>query len=358
MASITTKPAAFDGGSRSHSNHYFRASNTKGSSAASAGLSNAVIPCHIGYAMGGVIHNGEFELPYLNGRLKDLYKQLKDFEDRQQELRASANHHNSRAIQKEILFNYQQKEEIHQTIGKVITEIEKWQAGRNLSGRFEQPMLPIDYSRSPEKQENRAALSELVDMVYIKKESQKTQLKELKKILTSVPYFGGLIDEINQIIRTTTTELQYEDREVCILYSYITLCKVRTLDPIILRKNSLGEDLKSAARSGDYSVIAQTVLGGAFIGFSSRITTIASDEKGHGDISSVARFYFAAQGGIPGSPTKDLWDMYKKWKISMEKPDSGFPLAYKLRKLEDVLKENHLDFCENLPSNSVPEENL
>jgi len=129
-------------------------------------------------------------------------------------------------------------------------------------------------------------------------------------------------------------------QEVCVLFSYMTLSKVRMLDSIVLHKGAALESLIKEKNIDQYSVIAQTILGGAFIGFGSRCS---SEEDLGDDPSHFQSLSFISQGAIPPEQTFDLWSTYVKWKKQLlSAPENGFPLAYKLRPLKDILRENHI----------------
>merc|ERR1712154_238450 len=139
-----------------------------------------------------------------------------------------------------------------------------------------------------------------------------------------------------------------EKHEVFLLGSFVTLSRVRAFDPIILREDAiLNEELLE--QKGKYSVITESVLGGVFVGFGTRISTTLENtsslkhESAKEIASSLDSFSFVSQGAIPITEQVNfsLWDTYNSWKkkISMES-NCGFPIAFKVRSLTDILLEN------------------
>jgi hypothetical protein len=165
----------------------------------------------------------------------------------------------------------------------------------------------------------------------------------------SLSAIDGVVNNIDAALKIGT--------EITLLGSYITLPRVRVLDPVKIRKDAkISNELKQQSR--DHYVLTEAILGGAFFGFGIRTSKIGheSDETERGkDIraitSRISTMSFISQGAIPkinkSAEKVSLWDVYTSWKEVLEEDHSGYPVGVRFRNLWDILEE------ENVPG--IPE---
>lgn len=315
-----------------------------------------VLPCFPGYAMGGIILTSELELPYLEQEKCDITEEIQRINLQKKKLT-----HNSEpsttastvsdsnlaaTAQKTMFMLNRQIQQLEASFKSIEEKIKKFEVEK--SGHFSfETMLPIDYSRSELDYRYRADESENMHFIIIKKHSVADQIDSFADHLTKMRYLPTVIDLINQISQTILKQSQQENQEVCLLGSFVTLSHVRVMDPIVLRQDAiLSDQLRDPAKAARYSVISESVLGGVFIGFGTRI--LKNQDSSSDDAKSVAShlhvFSYVSQGAIPPTDNFNLWDTYNGWKKRLTTDvHCGFPIAFKVRKLTDVLQENGLN---------------
>lgn len=305
-------------------------------------LIQRTLPCFPGYAMGGIIRTGDLELPYLEQQKEDLFAEINKIEKRKKNVSQLND------PQKEFAIYRIQVEKLLLTVAKVTALIENYQKEKDESP-FSETMLPIDYKRSRLEYRFSSNESENMHFVIIKQQTAKKQIEEFTQHLTKISYLPSVIDLIEQITESVLNQAQHENQEVCLLGSFITLPHGRMIDPIYTRENAvLSKELTNETTAAKYSVISETVLGGVFIGFGIRISKQQEAEQDKlQDIKSITSalqiFSFVSQGAIPQTENFNLWDTYNNWKTRLTTNEHcGFPIAFKVRSLVDVLQENGL----------------
>ena len=305
-----------------------------------------VLPCHPGYAMGGIIRTGELELPYLEQQVDDLDHTIKKIE----ELKASILSGPQTAgmdPQKQVLI-YSAQIKSKETFKRQLCEKLKAYQQEKEEAPYIEDMLPIDYSVSKLDYRYRSDESENMHFVTLKKQSTQSQISDFASHLTKMRYLPEVTDLVDQLSKSILDETRQEDQEVCLLGSFVTLSHVRVIDPIVIRQDAeLGETFTQRDQAEKYSVITESVLGGVFIGFGSRVTGSREPGQGARDprevASSLSSFSFVSQGAIPETHHFNLWETYNSWKKKITSDTRcGFPIAFKVRKLMDVLKENQI----------------
>jgi hypothetical protein len=302
-----------------------------------------IIPCFPGYAMGGIIRTGELELPHLQQQIVDLSHQIEINQTQKDEVLKR-----KREEENPLVINYtMQNKKLQKTLEKTCKNLKEFQEEKEESP-FSETMLPIDYDRSCLDYRHRSDESESMHFIIIKRQSAQAQISSFTKHLTKMRYLPAVVDLVDQVTETILSQAKEEDQEVCLLGSFITLSRVRVIDPIVIREDAvLSQEIRKEQTASKYSVISETILGGVFIGFGSRISKIQNVDTATNDPKSITSklttFSFVSQGAIPSTNNFDLWTTYNNWKEKLTtNPHCGFPIAFKVRNLTDVLKENNL----------------
>jgi len=311
-----------------------------------SGLISRVLPCYPGYAMGSIILNAELEIPYLEEQSSKLANEFERTMRLKEELKEGPGR--QRMLNKYTLDSKRFSREI-ENIRKKIDAFQNDQS----EDLFYREMLPIDYRMSNIEYKHRAEESENMHFIVLKKEASEAQLTEFGDHLTKMQYLPAVVELIDQISKSVLNEAHQKGQEVCLLGSFITLSKVKVFDPIVVRKEAvLNKAFQDKEKVSKYSVIVESILGGVFIGFGNR-TIHENEEKEPSEMEKEKRaksftstfhtFSFVSQGAIPQTQTFNLWDTYNSWKERLLLGDhSGFPIAFKVRNLGDILEENKM----------------
>lgn len=300
------------------------------------------LPCFPGYAMGGIIRTGDLEIPYLEQEISNLSNKIKTLQENRERLS------HDKEKQRQLVACVYQIDELKSIQEKMITKINKFIEEKK-KDHFVEMMLPVDYSRSNLNYQHRSDESENMHFIIVKQQSAKSQIENFTDYLTRTHYLPTIIELIEQITQSILKQAK-ENQEVCLLGSFVTLSRVRVIDPIVIREDAeLDAEFKNPEIAAKYSVISESVLGGVFIGFGTRISKQQEpeqepdqDKKTIQSITSdLHTFSFVSQGAIPATENFNLWDTYNSWKKKLTSDKHcGFPVAFKVRSLLDVLKEN------------------
>jgi hypothetical protein len=293
--------------------------------------------------MGGVILTSELEIPYLEQEKIEIEEQIQRITKLKTGLKNSGAQ--GLQLQAKLLALSNQEKTLKSQEQKITNKVLEFQKQEPASLSFES-MLPIDYSQSDLDYRYRSDESENMHFIILKRQSTQEQIDNFADHLTQMRYLPGVIDLIKQISGTILKQTQ-GDQEVCLLGSFITLPHVRVMDPIVIRKDAvLDERLMNPTQAAKYSVITEAVLGGVFIGFGSTLSKASSEDSSNKtDVqsltSSMRLFSFVSQGAIPSTDHFNLWDTYNSWKKRLtSERHCGFPIAFKVRRLIDVMREN------------------
>ncbi|CAM0117707.1 hypothetical protein [Rhabdochlamydiaceae symbiont of Dictyostelium giganteum] len=299
-----------------------------------------ILPCFPGYAMGGIIPTFELERPYLEQTKSDLESGIIKIKQQMDKIK------NDSGVQQQLRLLNQQAKQFEENLKRTEKRIKECQGDEEGLSSFE-IMLPIDYSRSGIEYRDTADESESMHFIVLKRQSAEQQLSKFTEHLTQMRYLPSVVDLVDQVSRMILD--QYQDQEVCLLGSFITLSRVRVIDPIVIRKHAvLSDQLIQTKTASKFSVISEAVLGGAFIGFGTNISNNTLSESSSSQeikkvVSQMHTFSFISQGAIPTTDNFSLWDTYNNWKKKLiTDQHCGFPVAFKVRKLTDILEENGL----------------
>lgn len=164
--------------------------------------------------------------------------------------------------------------------------------------------------------------------------------------LLSSDSVAALADRISEMVQ--------KESKVVVLGSLISLTRVRTIEPIGIRKGGIFSASMSTTPQ-NYFVVSEAVLGGAFLGFGS-YCEVAGEEAGSSAAAGAAsvsarlatqitRFSFISKGAIPKLSHRfeeaNLWAAYCNWKESLQTDEhSGYPLALRVCSLAHIFIEN------------------
>lgn len=311
------------------------------------------LPIYDGYGIGSTIQKDILEGPLLEGRRASFQAVLEESdsiikalsgpqEDSSQRLsKVSSARINLMIAEREII-----------SLGKKIEELKLPEVWKR------EEMLPIIQSRSPIETHQRSFSSERFHHIVLSKEGiKKEDPSFLRNKITE--FFSDLrlqetktspqldIETISSIEKNVK-ELIQTSGKVSLLGSFISVPRVRVMDPIILRKEAVS---KSMIQNADkYYVITETVLGAYFYGYGVCLSELAGSSPEvdkQKTMSSMLTLSYDAQGMVPQTTGKfgeqNLWDIYSSWKTHlMADRESGYPIAIKVRELTDILRENKI----------------
>lgn len=307
------------------------------------------LPAHPGYAMGGIVPRAELDLPYLQQQMGNLEIERARVENDKNRLKAlNASPDASPSVgspldpQKAMSSCVERLEEIAIQLVQVSEKIKAAKQAQRTTPLIK-AALPISHGATRVTYKPLSNDSENMHYVIISGSAGKPEalLNAFSDHLARGDSLKMVADLVKQVSGTILSMIK-QDQEVCVIGSFVTLSKVKVLDPIVIRENAI-LDRTMLANVEKYSVISETVLGGAFIGFGT--VTKSIERAVEGPIQTVASainvFSFVAQGAIPKTRGVNLWQTYEAWKETLlTEEHSGYPIAFKTRELEDVLTEN------------------
>ncbi len=321
-----------------------------------------ILPMYPGYALGGIIPKKVLELASYQRSLEKLQDSIKDQRSKRLELDGSESYLKE---SKEVQLGMRDTRDLalaqsireHQHVFTQIGKLRKDEADSPLLFSAIET-LPIDYSLSKMRIENLGFESEVLDhLIFTKKEAQQLgQLQEqvdrfisrlFLKAASSVFLPSNMLEGVTQGIK----EVLQTESQVSLVASFIELYRVRVFDPIVIRKGAqISSELKKNA--ADYLVLSGAVLGAVFLGIGRHASQSTQDplegKRSNEEVmSSFSTVSFISQGAIPKTNRDandvNLWSVYNNWKdVLLKDPNTGYPIAFKTRKLQDVLKENNL----------------
>jgi hypothetical protein len=307
------------------------------------------LPAHPGYAMGGIVPRAELDLPYLHQQMGNLEIERAKVESEKVQLKAlNASPEASPSVgrsldpQKAMSGYVARLEEIAIQLAQVTEKIKAAKHEQRTTPLIK-AALPINHRATRVTYKPLSNDSENMHYVIISGSSGRPEalLNAFSDHLARGDSLKMVADLVKQVSGTILSMVK-QDQEVCVIGSFVTLSKVKVLDPIVIRANAI-LDKTMLANVEKYAVISETVLGGAFIGFGT--VTKSVERTAEATVQTVASsinvFSFVAQGAIPKTRGVNLWQTYEAWKETLlSQEHSGYPIAFKTRELEDVLTEN------------------
>ncbi|BBI18276.1 hypothetical protein [Neochlamydia sp. S13] len=315
-----------------------------------------VLPMHPGYALGSIIKKKDFLLPLQNKVRLNLEEELERANIEKIEMTTSPSYKQASKEEQQTRLNIvtAKVNKIKNDYTEVCKEISKLYESRHFFSIEE--MLPIDPTYSKVKIEERSFPSEKMSHLVFRKTDAGTDLHKKIEVfvsqlfsqdapssLLSSSMLGAVTSSIENMLET--------ESQIYLVGSFITLPRVRVMDPIVLRRNAtISNTLKE--KSGDYYVLTEAVLGAVFLGCGKHLSggeqgdTQAVKEK-KSLMSGISTVSYISQGAIPrpGKEAEDvnMWNVYAQWKqVLQEDPLSGYPIGFKFRELQDVLRENKI----------------
>jgi len=223
-------------------------------------------------------------------------------------------------------------------INKIITEMKGIQ-NEEVSFKVNE-MLPISYSIAVEPL---SSFSEQMSNLIITNEDNVE--KKIELFVSSLFSRGSSLHLIPSETITQLTQsiesLMQQSSEIYLTGSFITLPHVKTMDPIHLWKGAKISD-ELIKNKENYYVLTGAVQGGVFLGYAQNVTNRAasSQEDALNTMGSISAFSYISQGAIPRNTDGNMLQTYYSWKNSLlSDKNSGYPIGFKVRTLEDVLAE-------------------
>ncbi len=315
--------------------------------------SSDILPMHPGYALGGIISESDLLLPLYEKKRDRLEEEVEKLvEEKNNEMDSEKHKSLDGEAKQQIVSNYaakiirakRQLGEVCLIINKLIEE----DANFNIVSEA----LPLDENNVKLRNENRSFKAERMDhLVFTSKDHVLSRIQSFVNQLflhdapsTILPSgaLAAMAKNIEHMLSTTNTS-------VALIGSFIWLERVKIIEPLIIRPNTrLSTDLIS--KSDKHYVLCEAVLGGVFLGLGKEITVsgqLPPDGVDKKWITSLATISFVSQGAIPKLNHKveevNLWNVYNNWKEALiSDPNSGYPIGFKIRCLQDVLIENQI----------------
>lgn len=306
-------------------------------------MDSQVMPMYAGYAIGNIIKEDDLMLPIL---IKDKERLDRELDEQisikeQIDKKNKSNQDSINACNREI-------NRIQTTLKDLTSRIEELYGKLSLFSI--QETLPIDVNSVKVRIENNGFQSERMNHIIF--DSSIDDVRSRVRSFINDLFLGdtrssylpsGTLDSVvNHIERMTNTQVK-----VSLVGSFVTLTRVRTIEPVVLRRNAIISD-ELLAKVDDYCVLTEAVLGAVFIavGKSLSISKPLSESTDKKTLSSLSTLSFISQGAIPriGTSIEDVtvWSIYCQWKEDLKNEHAGYPIRFKFKKLKNVLQESNL----------------
>lgn len=311
---------------------------------------NDVLPMYPGYALGGIVTEAKLLIPVCAKKLACLKRDLQSavFE-RDKEL-------NSDTFKK-LDEDLQQVETCKHTIKilQIKDDLKQLQASLEQFGREANvsridEALPLDHSVVKVRIVRPAFFSERLDhILFESKERVLDQIQNFVKKLFLQDAAATLLDpgQLEALANKVDSLVGETNNVVAVVGSFICLDRVKMLDPLVMRpKARISNDL--IEKSKKYYVLSQAVLGAVFlsVGKVASVARPAQEADTKKWMTSLTTVSFLSQGALPRLPPKledvNLWTTYVQWKDALNDENSGYPIGFKVRCLNDVLVENSI----------------
>lgn len=333
---------------------------------------NDIMPMLPGYAIGNVIKKNTLMLALWTKKISALEEEIRKARIEKIEKEKSEFYLNSESNQKQGITN--QLDQKILSLQNLFKEASNSMVKSYDKEDFSiEEMLPIDTTLSKIRIEHRSFASEKLEHLIFRNQDSgniKKRLEEFSFQLFSQNALSSYISgEAVEGIANKIKNLLLTEQEISLIGSFVTLSRVKIMDPIVIRKTAeISEKLRR--ESSEYYVLTEAVLGGIFLGFGrsiletrktakevKSIETAKEDPSPLGNkstkeedtvkmMSRLSSISFISQGAIPkinlNPHDVNMWSIYVSWKEILEKdPHSGYPIGFKYKKLGDILKEAH-----------------
>ncbi len=328
----------------------------------------STLPAYDGYGIGSVISKERLLLPIMQREVNEAYNERQAAENEKADCvkkiddanksKQGGDHAKEAALEiakvreVQVLHIGECNQRIAQAHKKYELSADEYKKLQQTKAIGWEPTLPID-SRSVIKTEKRAFPSERLSHVILEQSQEGDTLQMVENevrglvndlFLQDVSSYSFVTTEMLSVLSRRISKMIETSSKVALMGSFITLPKVRIMDPILVRQNGISEDLK--ANATHYNVISEAVLGAVFLGFGKYVEVNTGPATIEQITSTMSVFSFISQGAIPKVSKEfsdmNLWKVYLSWKEILETdPDSGYPIALRARELTDVLKNDN-----------------
>ncbi len=313
---------------------------------------NEVLPMYPGYALGGIISETDLLVPAYEKKRRTVEGELLILSKQQEKEKTSEQFQAQDEKYKQVVeCNHAQelfrKRKALDVICGKISELVK---SDNDSYFPLLESLPFDDSQVKLRSENRSFRSTgLKQLIFTNHENVHDQIKTFvsELFLENVPVSILPIGTLESMSKMIESLLGTSKTSVTFVGCFATLERVKYIDPMIIRAGSQlsPELLKNASK---YRVLVEAVLGAVFLGIGKNFHAEEKipDKADKKWLSSMTTVQYISQGVIPKMNPKiedvDLWSVFSEWLTALEDPKSGYPICFKTRGLESILKENNI----------------
>lgn len=214
-----------------------------------------------------------------------------------------------------------------------------------------QESLPLDEKSVKIRKESRSFKSLTLDhFTFTSKENVLGQMQKfvMDLFLQTVPISILPRGTLERMTEKVERLLGIANTEVTILGACVSLDRVKSIDPIVIRTHSfIREEYQKNAQK--YYVFTEAVLGGVFLAIGRSVSVSAPKEGDEEEKWKTAMMAtsFVSQGAIPKLSHEiekvNIWSAYINWVESLrEDPEGGYPIAFKVRSLFSILVENQI----------------
>ncbi len=312
-----------------------------------------------GYALGCIIEEPDYMVPFLKKQMMAFADEIKKAEFDKQTMLESEDF---KALEKEAKQNQLNpknqeiglKKRRFEDIAKRLQEFCQREVDFSL-----QEHLPIDFTQTMVVDYNHAFESERSYHLFV--DDDNTPRHQVDRFISQLFLQGspasalppGVVDSLVE----DALSMRKTGVKISFVGSVITLQRVRTFDRIAIRGEAISQKLRDNCHK--YYVLTQVVLGAVFVGLGKHITGSGDPKGGPLTESKMTDMHvtsFYSQGVIPEANESvediNMYQVYSRWKKSlMENKSSGFPIAVYFRKLTDLFDEQGIPHSQT-PSGS------
>ena len=315
-------------------------------------------PIYNGHSLGSIIEEVEYMVPMLHHEVEALSEEIRNEEFKKEEMQKDAEWGKLDGEAKTSRFNAKNQliASRQKRLKAAMVKLQEYY-GRDPVFAL-QEYLPIDYKRSEIVTRDLAFSSERTYHMALDKDLSPWQQVDhfISQLFlqnspgASLPpgAVDSLIIEANAMLKSAI--------KISFVGSVVTLPRVRTYDPIVVRKEAVSKKLRE--NSDRYYVLTEVVMGAVFLGLGKHIKGTGDPTKGPLDESKMTDIHlvsFFSQGVIPTTNEKEedinMHQIYIRWKKSLiENKDSGYPIAVRYRRLTDLFNELGVPLISSTPA--------
>jgi hypothetical protein len=302
-----------------------------------------------GYGLGCLISEADLLMPEYQMERLSIEKKLLETEEKQESIEKTLAYMSLSAKSRQLSVNpcIFEKIKIKKNLSEISKKIDLM--NQNSEAINIREFLPWDENKIVVKSVNRAFSSEIVKHVFFTsidyiEEDLESFFNNLfsqqynNSAIIPVGILEGLTNDIKKLVSRKTT--------VAVVGSFITLNRVRMLDPLVFREGAILSN-KLRENASKYYVLTQAILGGVFLGLGKQISVHnhSSEDETLKLMSNLSSISFFCQGAIASFKSQldqiNVWEAYSEWKKKLiNDSEAGYPIKFTVRCLPNILEEN------------------